>query len=452
MAAPLAACGRQLYPGARRHVRALAALFAAASLLFGAATYVALDPNYCADQTSEALLREVVAAEGGRLARELSLRSRISELQSSGTLPTLSNVTTHLLTVANKEDRGLDLLRLTSSAFGWQVHTLGTTDARIGRKGWGTGFGLKILYQQQYAASLPPGDLLIFVDAFDVLTWGGVEAAVEGYLRACARAVAREDAPHRAPAVLFSAERACTVGFVQPHVGETEFPCLCSGAFMGAAADVARLLSLMVYNEDGNDQEDFTAAYLTSRSNASWPLVVLDHEADVFLSMFSVDAVREMTYNPIVGRWRHVDAEGTPVFAHWNGWIKLLDVSLDQLMGRQYGLLPVQWPWCRAATPHDVRKRTLEWLLGLGGAALALASIYCVVMESALAAAVAARVRSCRGGGGGRGGGWQAVPMTPFNGGGGGGEATSSTANSTLQAPRAHTGRLPRVDDADDDD
>ena len=441
----LSRCRHLLYPGATRHARVLAALFTLATLLLTAAAYVTLSPSYCVDHTSETLLRSVVAAEGGRLAADAALRARIAGLQSGGRLPTLSNVTTHLLTVANKEDRGLGLLRLTSSAFGWALIVLGMGDARIGHKGWGTGFGLKIRYQQQYAASLPPDDLLIFVDAFDVLAFGGRQAAVEGYLRACARAVTRENTTHRAPAVLFSAEKWCWPGYKQPAgVAGAHFPCLNSGAYMGRAADVASLLAVMEFTDDGNDQEDFTRAYLTSRSNASWPLVVLDHEADVFLSMFEMEAEADMVFNPIIGRWRHAGVAGTPVFAHWNGWKKLLDVSLDQLMGRQHAVTTFgsQWPWCRSATPHDVRKRTLEWLLGLGLGVLALTTIYCVVMESALAAVVAARVRACRGGasgGHGGGGGWRPVPTSA-------GSSTAVVAPLGLGGTRLHP-RTPQDDD-----
>ena len=405
---------RTLYPGDALPLRVIVGCWSVATLFLLLSLYVFFDPGFCVDRSAETALRTLIAAEPARLQAEAALQRSIDELQAQGTLLSMDNVTVHIFTVGNKpDDHGLDLLRLTSGAFGWDLHVMGENDVRIGIKGWATGFGLKIKYQADFIRSIPGDDFAVFVDAFDVTTWGGVDELKRGYLRACARALQRKNTPataERMPPILFSAETGCMEGFSQPMEGSVPFPCLNSGAFIGRARDLNALLSTMTYDESGNDQADFTRAYLLSLTNASWPLVILDHEHDAFLSLWGVDPDADLVFSPMLGKWRHVATQGVPVFAHWNGAIKLIDYTVDLMMGRQHRLSAFgsQWFWCRSATLHDVRQRTAQLLAWLGVISALSASVAWAVLEVKAGRGMSVLLSlccCCRRGGGASGGG-----------------------------------------------
>jgi hypothetical protein len=147
----------------------------------------------------------------------------------------------------------------------------------------------------------------------------------------------------RVPTVLLSAETSCDAAH-EPAAFDTRltrgaglhFPCLNSGQFAGPAGDLAAFLGSLPWDSDMNDQATVYRMLGVARREAVRVLGAVDHEADVFLSMFNVDAERELQLEPRSRRWRHTAAAGAgPVFWHWNGHRKRSAVAVGLLSGER---------------------------------------------------------------------------------------------------------------------
>ena len=130
-----------------------------------------------------------------------------------------------------------------------------------------------------------------------------------------------------------------------------------------------------------NDQTGFYHAAARSRARSDLPLVVLDHDAEVFLTLLGVDVGREVAREAGGGGWRLAGLPPTshPALWHYPSHYKRMSEAVGLLTGR-------------AGT-------------GSAGALRgAVAQAWAGMAAAALAGAAGALVLGGRGGGGGGGG------------------------------------------------
>lgn len=145
----------------------------------------------------------------------------------------------------------------------------------------------------------------------------------------------------RVPTVLISGETGCMEELEAPAFDKRltaglRFPCLCSGQFAGTAGELVRFLTSLPWDSDMNDQATFYRMMGLARRDSARALGVVDHEADLFLSMWGLDAEREIVLDPRSRRWRHATAAGAgPVFWHWNGWRKKSAFAVGLVTGER---------------------------------------------------------------------------------------------------------------------
>lgn len=211
-------------------------------------------------------------------------------------------------------------------------------DYRLVILGWRvpwTGLSQKLQAAYDYAASLPPGDLLLFTDAFDVLFTGGPTEIVRQFLL------------HNS-SLLFSAECGCW-----PHIMErkgracfydypaapTPYRYLNSGSWIGTALAAAAMLSEVIRlagNDfrNANDQKLVADMFISRRFNMS-----LDYHNSIFQSMHMTrdpplplcDPSEDVQLTPD-GTWLNRRTRGRPALLHFNGGGKPLHLGMEARM------------------------------------------------------------------------------------------------------------------------
>ncbi len=269
----------------------------------------ALDERHSLTPAQAAVESRVAA-----LAAGLAALPQFSSSAPGGGAPAL-----HICTVASRMEPGLELMLESARTFGLEVRVLGMGDPHL--VAWGNGLGRKAVHVAEFVATLPPRDLVMLVDAYDAVFMA--RPSLAAYFRGLARALVREPsdpsqgappppsallpastaaaapAPlqgRRLPTLLFSAEKYCTGGEVGgPHPHHLRFPCLNSGGYLGPAEDIAALLRAVDWAQyHSDDQAGFHYVYGRSRARSDLPLVALDHDGEVFLTLLGVDTEGEV--------------------------------------------------------------------------------------------------------------------------------------------------------------
>ena len=276
----------------------------------------------------------------------------------------------HLITVASRWQAGLHLMQSTASLFGFQPKVLGMGDGLL--VSWGKGLGRKVHHVTEYLRTLSPGEMVLFVDAYDCVLMGHPEMGA--YYRGLARAILREpkdpaeepelgdsnrppppmvnpdlNAPfpesglkRRLPTILLSAESFCmntpeAEKALPMHIRSGKrFPCINSGGYMGPAGDILALLGAVDWHTYmSDDQAGFYTALALSRSRQDLPLVAVDHDNEMFLTMLGVDYGSEMLLEAGRG-WRLAGTPRTshPVIWHYPSYFKRMSVAVGLLTGR----------------------------------------------------------------------------------------------------------------------
>ena len=255
----------------------------------------------------------------------------------------------HHITVATRAEEGVYRFVRSLAWHGDDVKLLGGGDPRF--QAWGKGFGVKVEQFLTFARSVPPDDLILMTDAYDVIMLRGHEGVLAGYARALARLEGTPDpaGAARRVSLLVSAERLCSPDAARAAAypaadRATPFPYLNSGTFIGRAGSLVALLSSDSMDLDTNDQVFFTGLYLRSLTDASLPRVALDHGNDVFL-VLTGPAMRwadEVAYDPAARVWRHGVTGGTPSVFHAPGWTGFKDIGVvwNAVQGRYCADVP----------------------------------------------------------------------------------------------------------------
>ena len=204
--------------------------------------------------------------------------------------------------------------------------------------GWGStwhGLSQKLEAAHAYAAGLPPNDVMLFSDAYDVL-----------YVDSPAGIVAQLDAMNAT--ILFSAECGCwphiledngRVCFENYPSSSSPYRYLNSGAWVGRAFNVKNMLFEIIEKAgnnfmNANDQKLVANMFLNGRHN-----ITLDYQTKVFQSM-------HMTLTPPLpvcdpkgdvifddkGKLTNKRTHGRPSIVHFNGGGKKYHLKIESEM------------------------------------------------------------------------------------------------------------------------
>jgi len=183
-------------------------------------------------------------------------------------LSPLKNTMLHL-TVSNKPHPGLDALLLSAKHFSLKSRVLGMgSTTPIGHQTGG--FGLKLQLLKQELELLPPQQLVLFTDAYDVIVQSSLDP-LQNWL---------QTNPQK---VLFAAERTKwpldMEDLFYPSPLHFPYPYLNSGLFAGSAQAILSLLQVPFSNTT-DDQGYYSRQFLSGTS-----CIVLDHRAEYFQCM-----------------------------------------------------------------------------------------------------------------------------------------------------------------------
>ena len=189
------------------------------------------------------------------------------------------------LTVADKPHPGLDLLLDSSARTGIQTRVLGLGSTE--EVGHGKGFGFKLRTIKAELALIPPLQLVMFTDAYDVLLQksDSLQELIV-YLQA------------NPGVVVFAAEKAKWPDAREfyPVPLRMPFPYLNSGVYAGRAMDILQLLEAP-FDSKTDDQRYFVKQYL----NPGKVRIVLDHDARYFSCFYGLTTENVKTFGAGLG-------------------------------------------------------------------------------------------------------------------------------------------------------
>ena len=204
----------------------------------------------------------------------------------------------HVYTVATRHGPELDALRASCHRKGLGLHVLGINNL------W-QGFGNKYLWTAEYLdlQRLPDDDVMVFVDAYDVLALADEREILEKFRASGAR-------------IIFTAEKTC---YPDPELAErfppspTPFRFLNSGGAIGHVSDIRAMIGAVGFQTTDDDQRAITRYFLDHPGT-----VVLDTQCAFFLPLFAVDDA-ELAVDPGEGRVLLHATGQRPCFLHGNG-------------------------------------------------------------------------------------------------------------------------------------
>lgn len=202
----------------------------------------------------------------------------------------------HIITVASTVDKRLVKLMETCIWQGIDIEILGTGQPYQGN-------GQKLLYIKEYAKELDPDDIVLFVDAYDVLFIGSEEKILAKFLA------------FNTP-FLISAEKVC---FPFPSLASrypetiSPFKYINSGTFMGYAGFILNMLEDIRIDPTASDQGQLTKYLLNKLS-----LFSMDYFAEVFLCIFGVTK-DEVIFDQEAKSLYCIPTQSYPCIVHANG-------------------------------------------------------------------------------------------------------------------------------------
>ncbi|MDB6081593.1 MAG: hypothetical protein JWO53_865 [Chlamydiia bacterium] len=203
----------------------------------------------------------------------------------------------HVCTVASHHDKRLDQLIESGRQNGISVKALG-----VGLPF--RGLAEKFIHVRQYLQTLSDQDLLLFVDAYDVLIIDSTERVLQKFLQM------------KTPCVV-SAEKFCypdeVVSTQYPHVA-TSFKYLCSGAYRGYVGYLKELIDgLLPFSPQEDDQRLMTRDYL-----ADLKKYTLDTQCEIFLNIFNMSS-QELEIDRDHRTVRCIETNSYPCVIHGHG-------------------------------------------------------------------------------------------------------------------------------------
>lgn len=203
----------------------------------------------------------------------------------------------HVCTVASHETQGLKQLQQSCDHNSIQLVVMGL---RLPYKG----NGQKLSYLKNFLQGIPDEDLVLFVDAYDVLILADTKTLVTKFLAMNARCV-------------FSAETSLyplnrdALGRFPPS--PTKFKYLNSGSIMGYASHLRHILESIPIKEKDSDQSQLIKYYLDHQSE-----IVLDYLCELFIPLYQLQR-SELDIDKEHKVVRCLVTGTTPCIVHGNG-------------------------------------------------------------------------------------------------------------------------------------
>ena len=157
---------------------------------------------------------------------------------------------------------------------------------------------MKLTYYLEYLKTLPPKEVVLLTDGFDVILIDSHEKILTNFLKFSVD-------------ILVSAESGKWPHHVKEYGNKSlTFPYLNSGAIIGYADAIIRTIS-RGYDKKEDDQYSWTLWYLNPTNETT---MVLDHQNEIFISMWKVKST-DIQENP----FKHLQTTGYPQVVHFNG-------------------------------------------------------------------------------------------------------------------------------------
>lgn len=259
-----------------------------------------------------------------------TIQSKFNETNNK--MPDDTNRKIHAVTYASHQGSDDRFCRAVESAV--------RHDIKLTILGWGVkweGLSQKLLASHSYAKSLPPTDIILFTDAFDVLFTNKVDQIYENFIALSSETDSK---------IIFSAECGCW-----PHVMEDRAVCftgypksptpyryLNSGTWIGYADSSVIMLEQIIKEagtnfKNANDQKLVADMYINDRYG-----IKLDFYNKIFQSMhMTLDAPLPMC-NPVDdiallnSKWVNKRTKGLPSVLHFNGGGKRYHLNMESRM------------------------------------------------------------------------------------------------------------------------
>ena len=159
----------------------------------------------------------------------------------------------------------IQLLLNSASKQNIQVHVLGQNDGTLMNKK--VGYGKKLLYLYQFLIDKPKTDLLLCVDAYDVLFCGSAQEIVDAFDSYSDKKI---NVMFSGENVLFENQRFNRIYETlvpQPSQDIGPYSHACSGAFIGTVDSLLTILSRMPFTDQTDDQHYWILSMGTSINN-----------------------------------------------------------------------------------------------------------------------------------------------------------------------------------------
>jgi hypothetical protein len=180
----------------------------------------------------------------------------------------------HVAAVATHLERYMPLLVQSSARLGVHLEVLG----------WGeklTGFAFRLQKTLDFVETLPPNDVVLFIDAFDVVLLQNANVILKKFYSSGAQMIVSKDGDHPNHIVNFFIKR------VFRPVGDTHINI---GGFIGYAGYVRDLMKALFkfgegFSDRENDQE-LLARYLSQNKPLVGTEIIIDEHSDLFLTLY----------------------------------------------------------------------------------------------------------------------------------------------------------------------
>lgn len=221
----------------------------------------------------------------------------------------------HVVTVCSRMHRNLDKLITSAKKWGMDVTILGMDKPYPGS-------GTKLTYIREYLNTLDESDLVLFVDAFDVIIIGDSKQIVDRFLS------------FKAPLVI-SADTHCYPSQYKTQYPESEgsWRYINTGTYMGYVSAIKKWLDDMKPLSDRCDQRQTQEHYFAKSENQKF--FVMDTQCKLFLTLYRVKE-EQVSIQKNAGRITCVPHETHPCVIHANGksffiWNKIYNALIAQL-------------------------------------------------------------------------------------------------------------------------
>lgn len=218
----------------------------------------------------------------------------------------------HICTIASDKTQGLKQLLISCKVHGITLDILGMGLPYRGN-------GQKLNYMKEYIKAMPDNDIVLYVDAYDILFLTDKKTILKKFLK-------------MKSSFVISAERNCFPfrGLANKYPeSPTPFRYINSGSFMGYVKSMKKILGEIAVNEKISDQGQLTLHYFDHQNEYT-----LDYRCELFMPLVGVH-INELLIDRKRGEIYSLSTRSRPCIVHGNGRGRpLYQVLNDQIFGK----------------------------------------------------------------------------------------------------------------------